>query len=191
MLTRAGVTAAAVLAGVCALALGQQASSDGDLRFEVATIKPSDPEGAFKGPNDPLHFVRRRETLAILVATAYDLEVFQVSGGPAWASTDRFDVEAKPERPATPAQMRQMLRALLADRFQLACHGAMRPVAAYALVVAKGGPKIGPRFHVHNEGAPGPAGVQGEVASNFTMKVLASMISCTCGIRFHRPGPCP
>ena len=39
-------------------------------------------------------------------------------------------------------EMRQMLQTLLSDRFQLKAHTEVRKERVYALVVAKGGPKL-------------------------------------------------
>src|SRR4051812_49377314 len=71
--------------------------------FEVATIKPTPPASA--GDLQPSitmfppggGFRRTNATLKSLVRLAYDVQEFQVSGGPKWVETDRFDVEAKSE----------------------------------------------------------------------------------------------
>jgi uncharacterized protein (TIGR03435 family) len=70
----------------------------------------------------------------------------QIIGGPAWIDTDRFDVQAKlegggPSLP--PEQLRDMLQALLEDRFQLKARRDSRELPIYNLVVTKGGgPKL-------------------------------------------------
>ena len=70
-----------------------------------------------------------------------------IEGGPSWLDSDRYRIDAKPETAATPDMMRgPMLQALLEDRFQLKIHRASREVPAYALTVAKGGPRLSP-FH--------------------------------------------
>jgi uncharacterized protein (TIGR03435 family) len=60
---------------------------------------------------------------------------------------DRYDIEARPESPATREQMLLMLQSLLSERFQLAFHRETKPLPVNALVVAKGGPKFGAQFH--------------------------------------------
>ena len=67
----------------------------------------------------------------------------QASGGPAWANSARYDINAEAEDNAS-AEMMQgpMLRALLEDRFQLKLHRETREIPVYALTVAKGGLKL-------------------------------------------------
>jgi uncharacterized protein (TIGR03435 family) len=114
--------------------------------FEVATIKPSDPKRPGWGitVNRSGMFTTLNTTLADLIKFAYSVHPKQVSGAPAWADTDKFDVSAKPDTPGMPSvdQMRAMLQKLLADRFSLAFHEEKRELSAYAITVAKGGPKL-------------------------------------------------
>jgi uncharacterized protein (TIGR03435 family) len=84
-------------------------------------------------------------TLTNLVDYAYDVKFYQVSGGPNWAHSDRWDISAKGEgdRILTRDEVRKMVQVLLADRFQVRLHRETREAAVYALVVAgKGGPKL-------------------------------------------------
>jgi uncharacterized protein (TIGR03435 family) len=135
-------------------------SGSATLTFEVASIKPSgaDPHGAFQiMPGGGLRTVGT--SLKMLIGQAYDVRDFQISGGPNWISTDRFDITAKPgtgsespsQDPRTMTdesfktvgdQMRERLRSLLADRFRLALHRETKEESVYVLVVAKGGPKL-------------------------------------------------
>jgi uncharacterized protein (TIGR03435 family) len=79
----------------------------------------------------------------MLVMFAYQMMPDQVSGGPAWVESDGFDIDARASNPkATPAQLRRMVQALLADRFQLQMHRATKESSIYALVQAKGGVKL-------------------------------------------------
>jgi uncharacterized protein (TIGR03435 family) len=92
-------------------------------------------------------------TLKDLLEVAYDLPDVQMFGGPAWITTAKFDLEAKSDS-AVDAQLaalpsgqskqvkRQMLQALLADRFKVAAQTETREMPIYALVVAKGGSKL-------------------------------------------------
>jgi uncharacterized protein (TIGR03435 family) len=141
-----------------AAAFAQQAAQS---QFEVASIKPSDPNERrmmFRmtpGGGINLHGV----TLKALVQQAYDVRDFQISGGPGWISADRYDITAKPENASAEAasdprqlsdeqrktfeeQTRLRLQALLADRFQLKIHRETKQLPVYALVVAKNGPKL-------------------------------------------------
>ena len=80
----------------------------------------------------------------------------QVMGGPSWAHSDSYSIEAVTDNPVangsgnrlnTPGSMIMrgpMLRALLEDRFQVKVHRAVEEVSMYALVLAKGGLKLQP-----------------------------------------------
>jgi uncharacterized protein (TIGR03435 family) len=61
----------------------------------------------------------------------------QVVGGPDWVARDYYDIEARTAPTATADEVRQMGRALLADRFKLALHTESRRVPAYALTLRK------------------------------------------------------
>lgn len=119
--------------------------ADADPSFEIATIKPSDPNAHGKGfGGPPGRFLTRSTTLADLIMDAYGVHTKQVVGGPDWMSTQRFDIEAKPDTPgaANDSQNRLMMRKLLASRFALKSHAEKRELSAFVLTVAKGGPKL-------------------------------------------------
>ncbi len=87
--------------------------------------------------------------LQSLIASAYNIKMDLVSGGPAWVNTKGFDVDAKvlPGDASSPtklteAQQRVLLRALLIDRFHLKAHLESKILPVYDLTVAKGGPKM-------------------------------------------------
>jgi uncharacterized protein (TIGR03435 family) len=136
------------------IALSQQTPS-----FEVSSVKSSagsGVRGSKGGMNDPSLFSVHNITLKSLILRSYDIQDYQLSGGPAWMENDRYDIDARPERPATHEQMMLMLRSLLADRFQLALHRETKTIAVYVLSLAKGGPKFGPYFQRLKEGGPFP-----------------------------------
>jgi uncharacterized protein (TIGR03435 family) len=114
--------------------------------FEVATIKPSDPNrpgwGITINPSGILHTLNT--TLNDLMKFAYDVHPNQVIGAPAWADSDKFDIEAKPDKPGMPSvkQIKMMVQKLLAERFSLTFHKDTKELSAYAITVAKNGVKI-------------------------------------------------
>src|SRR5262249_55565872 len=65
-----------------------------------------------------------------------------IIGGPAWIDSDRFDIAAKAEDKANAEEVAEMIRSLLADRFQLKFHRETRELPVYALVVGKNGSKL-------------------------------------------------
>ena len=128
----------AVAAQIALAQLGTVAKS----AFEVASVKPNSTATSIGN-----HFDRERMSwtgvpLRILITSAYGLQSYQVSGGPAWMESDRWDIDAKTEGPTTIPQKYQMLQALLEDRFQLKSHREQREVAGYSLVLGKNGPKL-------------------------------------------------
>ena len=80
-------------------------------------------------------------TLKRLLVFAYGLHGSQISG-PDWIETEGYDITAKAKSPATKAQLRPMLQALLEDRFKLTSHRETKELPVYWLVVAEGGPKL-------------------------------------------------
>jgi uncharacterized protein (TIGR03435 family) len=67
-------------------------------------------------------------------------------GGPQWIRDvhSRFDIQATAARASNQSEMRQMVQALLSDRFKLKLHHETRQLPVYALVVGKSGPKLPP-----------------------------------------------
>jgi uncharacterized protein (TIGR03435 family) len=92
-------------------------------------------------------FARAAVTLRELIQYAYDVQPLQVTGGPAWVSTSRFQVDARTERTTTPAQMRAMMRRMLAERFALKAHTDVRERPIYRMVVARRDGKLGPLIY--------------------------------------------
>ena len=115
--------------------------------FAASVVKrsPSDSVRSIKfSPGGRLS--ARNATVRLLIKIAYDLNDDELTGGPAWISSKRFDIDATPDAPdgAVVDQLRnrQRLQGLLADRFQLDLRSEMRMMSTYALVVAKSGPKL-------------------------------------------------
>jgi uncharacterized protein (TIGR03435 family) len=85
----------------------------------------------------------RNCTLWKCIWFAYHLKDYQITGGPKWLDHDRYDVNARSAEPVKSPELLLMLQRLLAERFKLVIHRESRPFAGYALVVAKGGLKLG------------------------------------------------
>jgi uncharacterized protein (TIGR03435 family) len=114
--------------------------------FEVASIKPHkpDPTGSagMSAQHGRLNFIN--VTLKNLIMSAYSLHEFQISGGPAWIDSERYDLVAKAENDAGGKELWMMVRPLLAERFKLAVHTDTKDVPVYDLVVGKRGSKLHP-----------------------------------------------
>jgi uncharacterized protein (TIGR03435 family) len=120
-------------------------AADADPSFEVATIKPSDPNSKGKGfGGPPGHFQTHNTTLNDLIMFAYSVHTKQLVGGPEWLGSEKFDIVTKPDTPGAPneQQTKLMMRKLLVSRFGLKFHEEKKEMSAYVLTVAKGGPKL-------------------------------------------------
>jgi uncharacterized protein (TIGR03435 family) len=122
--------------------------ANADPSFEVATIKPNE-SGApslqgitMNGRN----FRTRNSSLGDLIHFAYDVQTKQIVNAPEWMEKDRYDIAAVPEEQGVPnaAQVKIMIRKLLADRFKLTFHHDKKELSAYLLTVAKDGQKLTP-----------------------------------------------
>jgi uncharacterized protein (TIGR03435 family) len=114
------------------------------LTFEVASIKPSAPDsrGDFSEFLPGGGYRASGATLKTLITQAYEINDYQISGGPAWLDTASFDILARPDPPGTGEQIPERLRNLLSDRFQLLIHLETKERPVYALVIAKNGAQL-------------------------------------------------
>ena len=116
------------------------------LTFDVASVKPSagcPPAcGLIRQIPGGLTYHGEGVPLRVIMTVAYTVTDRQISGGPSWMSTDRFDIEAKAERPRTSDELHVMLQHLLEERFQLKIRRETREEPVWALVVDKGGSKM-------------------------------------------------
>jgi uncharacterized protein (TIGR03435 family) len=120
-------------------------AADAKPSFEVSTIKPAKPGRGFSLLVNRSGMMNTTSTsLSDLIKFAYDVHPRQITKGPAWLETDRFDITAKPDTPGIPngAQLKAMVQKMLAERFELAFHREKRELSVYAITVAKAGPKL-------------------------------------------------
>jgi uncharacterized protein (TIGR03435 family) len=157
-------------------------AANANLAFEVATIKPSNPsqpgQSILVGRGGGNLFTTTNTTLNDLLVFAYGVHPQQVSGGPAWLGTDKFDISAKPEQQGIPdaTQLRTMVQKLLTERFSLTFHREKKELSAYVLTVGKNGPKLsknesGGILPGFGGRGPGAIGVR-----NSTMEEFASFL---------------
>jgi uncharacterized protein (TIGR03435 family) len=124
---------------ILCLAIALQAQPP--LAFEAASIKPSPPER----PQFPYRFgpsFSMQARLWDLILQAYDIQRYQIAGGPEWIQSQWFQVQAKAAGEPDKDQIRLMLQTLLAERFQLKFHRETRTMSGFVLSVDKGGPKL-------------------------------------------------
>ena len=143
------LAAGLALFGRAPLDAQQAARLDAKPTFEVVSVKPnrSGEFGGSSGVEPGGQFTVRNNTLRNVIRNTYQVQDFQIVGGPSWLENDRFDVTAKAANPNVPLdEIRAMVQALLADRFRLAVHRETRDMPIYALVVASSDGRLGPRL---------------------------------------------
>jgi uncharacterized protein (TIGR03435 family) len=140
--------------------------ADANPSFEVATIKPTQDGTKFTiHPTASGMLIANDASVAYLIKFAWQVHPRQITKAPAWLDTDKFDLTAKPDMPGQPSlpQMRVMVQKLLADRVQLKFHYEKKEMPAYAITIAKGGPKL-TKNESNPKGNPGygggPAGMR-------------------------------
>jgi uncharacterized protein (TIGR03435 family) len=126
-------------------------------QFEVASIKPNaehDNRVSIRmAPGG--RFTATGLSVKQLISQAYNVRNFQISGGPGWIESERYDINAKAESTAEripQEDLRAMLRALLAERFRLKVRTEAKEMPVYALVVSRSGHKLTPSA----DASPGP-----------------------------------
>jgi uncharacterized protein (TIGR03435 family) len=147
-----------------------QIDAGGKMEFDVASVKedstPPSPQTVHSnvpiGPQDLY-----TPTGGLLNAVNYPLFQYMVfaykltpkqirdaiSQLPKWATTSRYDIQARASGNPSKDQFRLMMQALLADRFKLAVHFETRQLPVFEMVLDKPG-KLGPQLQLHPESAP-------------------------------------
>lgn len=122
--------------------------------FEVASVRRQ----AWTGSGSVGIFARndtlRAEHVSLndLVLYAYGLRPEQLSGGPGWADrsglkvdeAELYQVTAKASGSPSPEAFREMLRSLLAERFQLKVRRTRKNLPRYELTLSGSAPKLKP-----------------------------------------------
>ncbi len=123
----------------------KRTAADANPEFEVATIKPTQDGTSFSiHPTPGGTLIATDASLGYLIKFAYEVHPKQITNGPAWLETEKYDLTAKPDKEGQPSlkQMRVMVGKLLADRFQLAFHVEKKEIPAYAVILTKSGAKL-------------------------------------------------
>ena len=152
--------------------------------FEVVSVKISNAENtASDVQRDPGGgIVLKNVNLRTLMLMAYNIQPFQLAGGPTWLRSKRFDIAARAPAGTRKDQTWVMLQTLLAERFQLTVHKETRELPVFEMTLAKGGLKIQP---AHRVTSPAEGGVTtfvgGMKASMASMSSVALVLSGMLG----------
>jgi len=120
-------------------------SRNADPAFEVATIKPSDPDDRNQGFRLDGHRIHvEANSLTSIICFAYSIQRSQIVNAPVWFDEQHWDIDGVPDVEGKPDwhQYRRMLQKLLVSRFNLQMHHDRRELSVYAITVAGGGPKL-------------------------------------------------
>jgi len=114
--------------------------------FEVASVKPNT-SGTnmvrIMAPPNGGRLTVTNGSLRMLIAYAYKVKNFELSGTQGWMDSERYDVVAKaPDGSHGEEQLQLMTRTLLEDRFKLMVHRETKEMPVYALLPGKNGPKL-------------------------------------------------
>ncbi len=115
------------------------------LVYDVAFVKPSEPD-ASDGEVDPLPggtgYNALRISVKDMLSVMYRVPGRQITGGPEWLYSEKFDVLARTDRPYSIDDLHLMFQNLLADRFNLKLHRQIKPGPVYVLTIASSGLKM-------------------------------------------------
>jgi uncharacterized protein (TIGR03435 family) len=172
--------------------------------FEVASVKPSNP-GSQSDSNFPLgpgdvyvpnggYFSATGFPLVTYIFFAYKVAGNQAQSLlpqlPNWATTERFDIQARAEGNPGKDQMRLMMRALLAERFKLATHNETREAPVFAFVLAKKG-TTGPQLQPHSDDGGCPINASAGAQPQTPPRTRAGELPALCNGIFPMPASEP
>jgi uncharacterized protein (TIGR03435 family) len=146
-----------------------QLDAGGKMAFDISSVKRNmmPPSPSTVNSNIPLGamdvfsptgglFSATNVTLIEYLTLAYKIFPAQLPGVvsqlPKWASSNRYDIQARASGNPTKDQFRLMMQTLLADRFKLAIHYEARQIPVLALVLDRPG-KLGTKLLPHPEGS--------------------------------------
>jgi len=157
--------------------------------YELVSLTPNHSDTkTFRVMITPDRFTDTNASVKSLITFAYNIQEHQLSGGPSWIETEKYDLVLKSNAPPTQpgpmpdanleSQIRLAVQHVLADRFHLTLTQQDQVGTTYALTIAPGGPKL---IESAEEPAPpvdGP-GHPHIVTSNAVFKNGAGQMSLT------------
>lgn len=164
-----------VAAWSAALHAQSHAAVSPDLKFEVASLKPTSkiPElrGIRPAPGGE-RYVANAIPLRMLLMVAYQVKPEQIKGGPGWVDSDLYDMNAKAERPSSGEELHMMLRNLLMERFKLQLHHETKEMPVYVLSTDAGGAKL----TAHPARSAGDTWIDQQTAGFLHVKMTATSV---------------
>jgi uncharacterized protein (TIGR03435 family) len=142
--------------------------------FDVASVKPNKGRVRTSMSTTPGGIVYTNVSLSDCLQVAHGIKRHQISG-PDWLKVERYDIDARTGGLASEEQIRNMLRAPIADRFKLALHRELKELPVFALFVGKNGPRLRASEEAGQKSMEPAAG--GLAFTNTTMVELADFLS--------------
>ncbi len=171
---------------MAACVLAMRIAAQSGPAFEVASVKPS--QGGDRPSIRALpggRFTATNETVKYLIQFAYNVQDYQISGGPKWMDSAGYDIVAAPENINPSAEnidvFRKKLQRLMADRFQLTLQRTTRELPVYALVVGKAGPRLQEGEKPKNPTDMRLSGGRGLVAQQVQLGLVALVLAGRLG----------
>jgi uncharacterized protein (TIGR03435 family) len=126
-----------IAAAICLLPVSFTHAQDKPTRltFDVAVIRQSDPaerNGGIKPLPGGNGYSAQNISVRLMISLMYKIPLRQITGGPDWLDTDRYNVD----------DLHTMYQNLLADRFNLKFHIETKEGAVYALMLDTPGSKM-------------------------------------------------
>lgn len=134
-----------VLSASLLLAIASYGQKAERLTFEVASIKPAaanQPGGVIKALPGGQTYEARGVPVKLIMSLMYKIPMRQISGGPGWIDSDRWDIDAKAAHSYSLDDLHIMFQNLLADEFKLKFHKEVKEGPVYVLALDKSGLKM-------------------------------------------------
>lgn len=122
-----------------------------DPSFDVVSIKRN--TSGLPGPRwggTPARWEMINGPVSSLIYSAFDPQVSELPGAPAWVFSEQYDVTATMQGAPDRAMQAAMLRSMLASRFKLKARLETQERPVYALVVARPG-RLGPALKLSSQ----------------------------------------
>jgi len=142
-------------------------------RYEVTAVRPNLSQDTGDDSTESGTFMSLTNVTArFVIEWAYDLEPYQLAGGPGWLKSSRFDISGRAAEPPPGKRVahRPLLKGLLADRFALKMHLEERVLDGFALTRVRAN-VLGPALK------PTTCGGTGRPECNMGMKFGAGLIT--------------
>jgi uncharacterized protein (TIGR03435 family) len=118
------------------------------VEFDVVSIKRNTsmtPSGGARSLPDGTAVLVNQSIRSITLG-ASPVQTSEIAGLPDWATAERYDITLKPPPGTRPAERRQMMRTMFADRMKLIAHVEQRERDVYSMVLAHADGRLGPEL---------------------------------------------